>query len=183
MKFFFPCILVVLFLGSEAAAQERNGVWLEVPYVKQSENGCGSASISMVLQYWNAHGAATEDARTDVNAIQQKLYSPKEHGILASEVERYLKESGFRTFSIPGKWEDLREQLTKGRPVIVGLQPQSNKSPLHFVVVTGVDWERPAIFVNDPARGKLLRIERADFEKAWRPVGNWMLLVVPQQAN
>jgi len=36
---------------------ETAGVWLDVPYVKQSEDGCGSAVISMLLEYWNAHGA------------------------------------------------------------------------------------------------------------------------------
>ena len=48
-------------------------------------------------------------------------------------------------------------------------------------VVTGMDWEHEAVFVNDPARGKLVRIERADFEKEWQAVGNWMLLAVPSQ--
>jgi len=39
-----------------------------------------------------------------------------------------------------------------------------------------MDFDREAVFVNDPARGKLMRIERADFEKEWQAVGNWMLL-------
>ena len=34
--------------------------------------------------------------------------------------------------------------------------------------------------LNDPRRGKLLRMERADFEKEWRPNRNWMLLVLPK---
>jgi hypothetical protein len=37
--------------------------------------------------------------------------------------------------------------------------------------------------VNDPARGKLLRIERAEFEKEWLAAKNWMLLAVPAQAD
>ena len=61
-------------------AQER-GSWLEVPFVRQSEEGCGSAAISMLLQYWSAKGAAVEPSRTDVNGIQRALYSKAAHGI------------------------------------------------------------------------------------------------------
>jgi uncharacterized protein YvpB len=48
------------------------------------------------------------------------------------------------------------------------------------VVVTGIDWVHEAVFLNDPARGKLLRVERAEFEKEWQAARNWMLLAVPE---
>ncbi len=158
-------------------------MWLDVPFVKQSEDGCGSAAISMVLQYWNARGARIEPRRTDAGAIQKQLYSRKAHGIYASDMESYLKDSGFRVFRLEGEWNDLQEQLKQGRPLIVSLQPGSDKAALHYVVVTGIDWQSGAVFINDPARGKLLRLERADFEKEWRPKHNWMLLAVPQKAE
>lgn len=133
----------------------------------------------MLLQYWAAHGTTMASGRDDAVAIQQKLYNRKAHGIFASEMERYLKESGLRTFAVAGEWTDLREHLQQGRPLIVSLQPGGVKSPYHYVVVTGLDWEHEAVFVNDPARGKLLRIERQEFEKEWSAVRNWMLLAVP----
>jgi uncharacterized protein YvpB len=46
-----------------------------------------------------------------------------------------------------------------------------------------MDWQREAVFMNDPARGKLLRIERAEFEKEWQAAKNWMLLAVPASAD
>jgi len=52
-----------------------------------------------------------------------------------------------------------------------------------YVVVTGMDWQREAVFLNDPARGKLLRVERGEFEREWQAGGNWMLLAVPASAN
>jgi uncharacterized protein YvpB len=98
-------------------------------------------------------------------------------------MERYFRESGFREFAIRGAWSDLREHLQKGRPIIISMQPGSAKAPLHYVVVTGMDWQREAVFVNDPARGKLLRVERPEFEKEWQAASNWMLLAVPASAN
>jgi ABC-type bacteriocin/lantibiotic exporter with double-glycine peptidase domain len=173
----------MLFLGRtmQSASQESAGIWLDVPFVKQSEDGCGSAAISMILQYWSAHGARIDSQRADAVAIQKQLYFRKAHGILASEMESYLKETGFRVFPLEGNWNDLQEHLKKGRPLIVSLQPENARAPLHYVVVTGIDWQSGAVFVNDPARGKLLRLERADFEKQWRPNRNWMLLAVPEQ--
>ena len=165
-----------------AAPQESAGVWLDVPFVKQSEDGCGSAAVSMVLQYWGAHGVPVDAQRADAAAIQKQLYSRKARGIFASDMGNYLNASGFKVFLLDGGWSDLEEHLKQGRPLIVSLQPGNAKSPLHYVVVTGIDWEHDAVFVHDPARGKLLRIERADFEKQWRSNRNWMLLAVPQKA-
>jgi ABC-type bacteriocin/lantibiotic exporter with double-glycine peptidase domain len=177
-------MLLLLFLGSSIhpSPQETAGVWLDVPYVKQSEDGCGSAAISMLLEYWNAHGALVGSQRADATAIQKQLYSRKARGIHASDMESYLKESGFRVFPLNGDWKDLLEQLKQGRPLIASIQPGSNRTPLHYVVVTGIDWQSEAVFINDPARGKLLRIERAEFEKQWRPNRNWMLLALPEKA-
>lgn len=164
-------------------ANKKAGVWLDVPYIKQTEEGCGSASLAMLLQYWASHGADVPAERTDADAIQKQLYNEKAHGIYASDMERYLKDSGFHAFTVRGEWKDFRENLPLGRPLIVSLQPGKNKGPYHYVVVTGMDWEHEAVFVNDPARGKLMRIERADFEREWQAVGNWMLLAVPERAE
>lgn len=176
-------LLGVLALSERAVPEQGPGIWLDVPYVKQTEDGCGSASIAMLLQYWSAHGAAVAADRADSANIQKKLYSRKAHGIFASDMERYFQESGFREFAIRGAWSDLREHLQQGRPIIISMQPGSAKAPLHYVVVTGMDWQREAVFVNDPARGKLLRVERPEFEKEWQAASNWMLLAVPASAN
>jgi len=177
-------LFLTLFLGRamQAAPQESAGVWLDVPFVQQSEDGCGSAAISMVLQYWSAHGVRVGSQQADAASIQKQLYSRKARGIFASDMENYFSGLGFKAFLLDGSWSDLREHLKQGRPLIVSLQPGSAKAPLHYVVVTGIDWQRDAVFVHDPARGKLLRIERADFEKQWRSNRNWMLLAVPQKA-
>lgn len=178
-------LLLLLFLGLPARTepQERGGIWLDVPYVKQAEDGCGSATISMLLQYWSAHGAEVKSQRADAAAIQKQLYSPKLHGIQASDMESYLKTSGFRVFPLNGEWNDLLHQLKQGRPLIASIQPGGAKTPLHYVVVTGIDWQKGAVFINDPARGKLLRVAREDFEKQWRQNRNWMLLALPEKVS
>jgi uncharacterized protein YvpB len=176
-------VLTATGLFAQTQDSDKAGIWLDVPFIKQTVEGCGSASIAMLLQYWSAHGTQVAPEREDADAIQKQLYSRKGHGIYASDLERYLRESGFRVFALRGEWSDLRDHLSKGRPLILSIEPGGSHAPLHYVVATGMDWQREAVFVNDPARGKLLRIERAEFEKEWLAAKNWMLLAVPAQAD
>src|SRR6266849_5887088 len=159
------------------------GVWLDVPFVKQEKDGCGAASIAMVMQYWQRQqggGSASQDS--DAIQIQHVLYSAKARGIYASEMERYFREKGFRTFTIRGEWEDLKQHLDKGRPLIVALKPVALKpasgGALHYVVVTGLGPEM--VMVNDHAQRKLLQQDRSSFEREWSAAGKWTLLVLPQ---
>ncbi|MGZ4900195.1 MAG: C39 family peptidase, partial [Candidatus Angelobacter sp.] len=56
------------------------GVWLDVPFVRQGKDGCGAASIAMVMQYWRKQQDKQVDAAADAVAIQRVLYSQKDHG-------------------------------------------------------------------------------------------------------
>jgi ABC-type bacteriocin/lantibiotic exporter with double-glycine peptidase domain len=154
-------------------------MWLDVPYVHQEKDACGSASLSMLLQYWRAKNAAVSASRADPAEIQRQLFVPAAHGIYASAIEKYLRDSGFQVFAFRGEWSDLRKQLAKGRPLLVSLKP-SGGAPLHYVLVVGIDWQNGALFLNDPARSKLFRVQRDEFAKEWQRAGNWTLLAVPQ---
>jgi ABC-type bacteriocin/lantibiotic exporter with double-glycine peptidase domain len=175
------CVLASALLISLACANTAPGVILDVPFVAQPKNGCGAASISMVMQYWQRGRTSARSSRANVGAIQRALYSNQAKGIFASAMERYFVDAGYRTFAIRGRWGDLRENLEKGRPLIVSLAPEGPHDPLHYVVVAGMDWVHNWIFVNDPAQRKLLKIGRADFEKQWAATGDWTLLAMPKQ--
>jgi len=164
-----------------AGATGAPGVWLDVPFVRQEKDGCGAASISMVMQYWDRTKSQAPSAQTDPRAIQQALYSREAKGIFSSAMQRYFEQVGFRTFSFRGEWADLKDHLSKGRPLIVCLKGPGRRDPLHYVVVTGLDWQHDLVFLNDPAQRKLLRKDRAEFEKGWRAAGNWTLLALPGQ--
>jgi ABC-type bacteriocin/lantibiotic exporter with double-glycine peptidase domain len=168
----------LLLLTLTVRAETPPAVWIDVPFVHQPREGCGAASISMVMEYWAAQRGAAPGEASDVASIQRHLYSPQEHGIAAEQMGQYLREHGFKAFALSGKWTDLDEQLRKGRPLIVALKPRG-QSELHYVVVDGLDAERGMVTLNDPAERKLLTRERAGFEKEWSATHNWMLLAVP----
>jgi ABC-type bacteriocin/lantibiotic exporter with double-glycine peptidase domain len=158
-------------------AAELPGVWLDVPFVKQERDGCGAASIAMVMQYWQLQQGQPVNDISDAREIQRTLYSAKAHGIYASNIERYFQENGFRTFTIRGEWEDLKQHLDKGRPLIVALKPASGGGAFHYVVVTGLGPD--FVMVNDPAQRKLLQEDRPSFEREWSAAGKWTLLALP----
>jgi ABC-type bacteriocin/lantibiotic exporter with double-glycine peptidase domain len=159
-------------------------LWLDVPFIKQEKNGCGAASIAMVMQYWlRQQGRPKDESIADAIEIQRALYDPGANGIYASAMERYFQEHGFRTFSFRGEWSDLQQHIVKGRPLIVALKPQGADSPLHYVVVAGLDQDRGLVLLNDPAQRKLLKQERSSFEKQWSSTDNWTLLALPQPAK
>jgi ABC-type bacteriocin/lantibiotic exporter with double-glycine peptidase domain len=181
-------IISILLLVSAAwaglpLAAETPAMWVDVPFVPQVKDGCGSASISMVLQYWaNRNGQASPDF-ADPENIQAALFSAREGGIAASRMQAYFQESGYRTFAFRGEWSDLSHHLEQGRPLIVSLKASGARGPLHYVVVVGIDSQRGYLFINDPAQQKMLRISRQGFESEWIPAHQWTLLVVPQAGN
>ena len=172
-------LLAAVCLCGVLLAADKSGVWLDIPFVKQEKDGCGAASIAMVMQYWLKQQAKTE-ADADPLAIQRALYSKEGRGIYASDLQSYFQEHGFRSFAFQGTWDDLKQHLEKGRPLIVALKPVEGSADLHYVVVAGLDWERSIVMVNDPAQRKLLKHERSKFEKQWSAAGKWTLLAVPR---
>lgn len=160
-------------------AADPAGAWLDVPFVKQEKNGCGAASIAMVMQFWQHQQGVAANFDSNAERIQQALYSRQARGIYAADLERYLKQHGYTVFAFEGREDDLQQHIEKGRPLIVALQPAAG-APLHYVVVTGFDRQHNTLWLNDPAERKLLQRELPSFEKEWKGTSHWTLLAVPQ---
>lgn len=171
--------LAMACLAAVLAASDVPGIWLDVPFVKQEKEGCGAASIAMVMQFWRQKQGQALAEDSDAAYIQKSLYSRQGHGIYASDLEHYFQQRGFRTFAFQGEWSDLKQHLEKGRPLIVALKPRGG-APLHYVVVTGLDWDQKIVMVNDPAQRKLLKQGQSSFEREWSSAGKWTLLALPQ---
>jgi ABC-type bacteriocin/lantibiotic exporter with double-glycine peptidase domain len=173
--------LLLLSLCGVLCTAEESSVWLDIPFVKQEKNGCGAASIAMVIGYWQRQPGQSLQAPNS-EQILRDLYSEEARGIYASDMETYFQQHGFQTFAFVGHWGDLQQHLAKGRPLIVALKP-GRGAPLHYVVVAGLDPTQKLVLTNDPAQRKLLKQTRSDFEKAWKAASHWTLLAVPQASE
>jgi ABC-type bacteriocin/lantibiotic exporter with double-glycine peptidase domain len=166
-----------------ALAAETPSLWIDVPFVAQVKNGCGSAAIAMVMEYWEKKTGWTASSTANAEKIQAALYSPAEEGISASAMKRYFDGAGYRTFAFVGDWGELGHHLERGRPLIVSLKASGPHGPRHYVVVVGIDSARGYIYVNDPSQQKMLRLSREGFESEWSATEHWTLLAVPRSAD
>jgi predicted double-glycine peptidase len=153
---------------------------LDVPFVPQIRQGCGSAAVAMLIEYWVKQTDSMERAAEDAEHIDRAL-PPGADGLAGSALKRYLDTHGFEAFIFDGEVQDLREHIAKGRPVIVCIAPRGPSREKHFAVVDGIEPE--SIVLNDPARGKDFREPLHAFLREWKSAGNWALLAVPRTAR
>ena len=157
--------------------------WLDVPYVRQIEAGCGAASIAMVMQYWSHEtpelGVATD--AMDGDRIYRLLAGSSGKGISGESLKQYLSSNGFDAYAFNGELRDIEQHLAKGRPLVVCLAPRGSRQPLHYVVVVGKTDK--VVTMHDPTRGKLFQEDLPRFQKEWKATGNWTLLAVPRRAH
>jgi len=158
-------------------------IWIDVPFAAQTKDGCGSASMAMVMRYWDMKESRPVASGANPEAIQGTLFSRAASGIYASRMQKYFRDSGYQAFAFHGQWSDLEHHLAMGRPLIVAIRASGPRGPLHYVVVVGIDSRRGYVFLNDPAQQKMLRMSREGFESEWRPTDDWTLLAVPKPAH
>jgi ABC-type bacteriocin/lantibiotic exporter with double-glycine peptidase domain len=175
-------VLLLLPLCGIASAAGARGVWIDVPFVQQQKDGCGAASIAMIMQYWQQHQGQPIGAAADSARIFRALHSDEAHAIYASDMVRYFQQNGYRAFAFAGQSTDLEHHLAQGRPLIAALKPGSGL-PLHYVVVAGLDLDHHVVLLNDPAQRKLLKEDDSRFEQEWKAAGRWTLLAVPETAS
>jgi uncharacterized protein YvpB len=169
--------LVATALCATAFAGGLASFWIDVPFVPQQKDGCGAASIAMVMQYWEHRQGQPLRPEAEPAQILRALYSGPAHGIYASAMVSYFQHSGYRAFVFAGATADLERQLAEGRPLIAAVQSGSS---LHYVVIAGLDEPRQLVLVNDPAQRKLLKEDQSQFEREWNATGHWTLLAVPE---
>lgn len=154
------------------------GAPLDVPFVRQQKQGCGAASIAMIMQYWANRGAHFSPGADTASLVYRALYRPDLHGSLGGDMVAYLRDHGFAAFAIEGSWTDLDVNLSRGRPLIACLSP-SRKGPLHYVVVAGA--EGGSVQLHDPARRTSTAVTKASFEAEWDRTGRWILIATPKE--
>jgi predicted double-glycine peptidase len=174
-------LLSVLGFSKLQARDQTPTAWLDVPYVQQIKAGCGSAAVAMVVQYWAREYPGRLDAAAADSERIDRLLPPTPKGIQGKALKKFMEAHGFSAFIFDAEVQDLRDHFARGRPMIVCLALNGPNGPLHYAVVVGVDAN--SVWLNDPARGKLIREPMTRFLPAWKETGNWALLAVPRQSK
>lgn len=165
--------LALAFAAAADSRPVRETVRLDPPLIQQVNEGCGAASLAMILSYWTPDGADPPSGAR----IYAELSEAGVDGIRLARMKDFLTEQGFHAFTLRASAEQVEEQLRKRRPVIVGFG-HGSASDLHFVVVSGFD--RKSFWLHDPARKEPKRLKRKKFQKLWEGGDGWTLIAVPQ---
>jgi len=157
--------------GLEHSCQNKS-YFIDVPFIKQENNYCGAASLAMVFKYWGKN--------ISQYSIADKIYEKSKKGVSSKNLKSFSEENGFLAFIYKGDLENIKENIKKGRPLIIAM---SSNSPtgFHYIVVVGYNKDSSIILVNNSYSGKLKTIRVKDFIKKWTKSDYWTLLILPKR--
>jgi ABC-type bacteriocin/lantibiotic exporter with double-glycine peptidase domain len=159
-------------------ALERESGWVRLrdfPDVRQRGNkDCGAAALSSVLRY---HGlsVSSED-------VEAELRPAPGRGLRAEALAEFAKQRGLDAFVFNGSLDDVRHELARDRPLIVGVAKAQDTGEwlAHYEVVIGYHPRERRVLTFDPARG-LRQNTLAGFMREWQPTER-VVLVFLQRA-
>ena len=141
-----------------------------VPYIAQREDkDCGVAALAMVLAHWKKVQGIDE--------VREACPPDPERGIEVSMLRAFAKKKGLQTYVFDGEFKVFEDELSRGRPVLVGMGKPTLGGPVsHFEVVVGYNPERGLVMTLDPALGVRVNDE-AGFREEWR-LAEYLTLVI-----
>lgn len=117
-----------------------------------------------------------------------------EYGIYAEPIVRFLDQKGFNTRLLAGGVTELKQEITRGHPVVTWvtyalhnsypIKVEIDKLPVtlvpweHAVVITGYDEQ--GVYVNGPADGSRTFFDWDGFTRSWGLFGNMAFTIWPQ---
>ena len=142
-----------------------------VPFIAQEAFQCGPAALAMVLQYYGA--------RVDQDEIAREIYLPSIRGTLNLDLEFYARRRGFQARAFQGTLARARDELRRGRPLIVFQDLGFAAYPVpHFAVLLGYD-DRAGVVVLHSGTNPYRVVSYTEFEASWARRRGWTLLITP----
>jgi ABC-type bacteriocin/lantibiotic exporter with double-glycine peptidase domain len=161
----------------EPARLGREGGWLtagEVTLVRQQgDRDCGAAALAMMTAYWGRplDGAGMSAARQ---------LGPK-GGAPAGRLRDLARDRGLAAYLVPATLKDLRYELRRHRPVLVGMLKRHGDQLLaHYEVVVAMNPVLRQVVTLDPARGWQV-YDVAGFLSEWEPTDHLAMVVIGVQ--
>lgn len=150
--------------------QDRSGlVLIDCPCERQtSEIDCGSTALSAVLNYWGKE-TTPEDVLKRISADV-----PSDRPVTAGDLRSAAEEYGLRSFLLSLSAKDIRDQIAKGRPLIVCRRRWL--APNHFEIAVGYDEHKEQFVLLDPLAGRY-SVGYSSFEERQENLEGFALLV------
>ncbi len=152
----------------------RDGYYIEdVPPLGFNDRDRGSAPLTSVFRFWGIRmsqddvDAALAGTGSDLATIQERMIQLSGH-------------QGLWAFAEYGNRRKLEERIRSDVPVIVMLQDTGDLHSRRYAVVNGFNRESLQIACQ-AGGGQPTVYSVAEFDRLWRPVQRWMLVVAPAE--
>lgn len=140
-----------------------------VPFIQQSENHCGPASLAMILRHLNKN--------VTVEELVDEMYTPEKKGSFQTDVISSARRQGMMAIPIYGV-DSLLKEIENGNPVLIFQNVGFEFFPRwHYSVAIGYDLNGPDIFLHT-GNDKDSRTDLRVFERSWALAHYWGLVVL-----
>ncbi|HEY5924874.1 MAG TPA: cysteine peptidase family C39 domain-containing protein [Kofleriaceae bacterium] len=167
--------------GARAVHPTQLGTnWLQAastPVVKQrQQTDCGLAALAMVAGAWGHQWTVAD--------LAQRV-PPAKTGIKLGALRDLARQRGLDAFAIKATRKDLENELSKGRPVMLGLMlPHDQKrNRSHFEVAIAINRQDGTVITIDPATGEWMRRSPKVLDIEWKAAGYAALVVTGDKAQ
>lgn len=155
----------------EAFSDSKKVIINNVPFVKQKPNYCGPATLATVFNFWGIH--ITQDE------IAKEVYSPELKGALSIEMALYTVRKGFEVEMYNGTFQDIKEKIETGFPLIVSYRTHKGQYKVHYMVIKGFDDNKEVVYAHS-GKKENQKIGYKSFLKHWGWADNLTFFIYPK---
>jgi tetratricopeptide (TPR) repeat protein len=146
----------------------------DVPFVAQTENTCGPATLAMAL--------AWSGVKVPAEKLAAEMMTPGREGTFQADLLGAARREGFLALPVRN-YRALFQELAAGHPVIVLQNLGLSWFPKwHYALAIGYDLERSEITLHS-GKEALSATSLRRFDVSWELAGNWGVTVLPPTAS
>lgn len=138
--------------------------------VQKQMKDCGLAALAMVAGAWG---------RTwSIDDLAHRI-PPGKHGVKLGVLRDLARTRGLEAFAIKANVTDLKNELSAGRPVLLGLMlpHDQRRNRSHYEVAIAMNSKDGTVITIDPATGEWMRRSPAVLDLEWKAAGYAALVV------
>ena len=144
-----------------------------LPFISQTVNNCGPASLAEVLGFWGVNRSQDE-----VQSVLRGDGNP--YGMTPAGVPSYMASLGLDVLlGTAGTDELVKNLLRAGFPVIVNQTVSDSDLEFHYRPIEGFDDERGMFIASDPLIGPQHAISYGEFDRDWGYTGHRFIVIYP----
>ena len=145
----------------------------DVPFIQQTENFCGPASLAMMMN-WAGHPVS-------VSELGSQMYTPGKKGTLQSDILSASRRQGMLAVPVKGI-SALLNELAAGHPVLVLQNLGFSWFPKwHYAVALGYDLTDPILLLHSGPESSQ-KMDLRQFEQTWALADYWGVAVLPPKS-